>query len=269
MVSVSDCDCICSISVAKCEVIILKKIISILISIICALFALTSNQSKQIFETINSLIRKGDYENYIASDSTGEFAYGELPEYTNEAYITINNNEPFFTKSEWEGTYKFSELDTLGRCGEAVAIVGPETLAEEERGSIKDIKPSGWHTVRYDELIGSESEPGYLFNRCHLIMYALLGQESNVKENLITGTRYMNVEGMLPNEIQIVNYIEETGNHVEYHVTPIFVENELVARGVLIQAKSIEDETFKLNVFAYNVQPQIVIDYATGESYAK
>lgn len=247
----------------------LPKLVFKLLFLVFTLFIFITNSSNlpvgdYIKEQLLSLSSK-KYENTVTTDSTKIFDYDDTPKYEGDAYIELNNNIPYFTEFS-EGGYTFAEFDDLGRCGEAIAVVGPETLATEERGSIRDIKPSGWHTIRYDDLIGKEDEPGYLYNRCHLIMYALLGQESNVKENLITGTRYLNVEGMLPNEIKIVNYIEETGNHVEYRATPIFIENELIARGVLMQARSIESDDFMMNVFCYNVQPGIEINYKTGDS---
>ena len=241
-----------------------KFLVKLLILIIMAF--LGSLSFGDYISSFIASLNSDQYENVITTDKTGEFDFSEIPEYSGQAYIVLNDNKPYFSETK-EDYYTFAKLDDLGRCGEAIALVGPETLATEERGSIRDIKPSGWHTVRYDNLIGKEDEPGYLYNRCHLIMYALLGPHSNVKENLITGTRYLNVEGMLPNEINIVHYIEDTGNHVEYRVTPIFVEGELIARGVLMQARSVENDNFALNVYCYNVQPGIEIDYQTGESY--
>ena len=153
-------------------------------------------------------------------------------------------------------------MDKLGRCGVAFANIGTDTMPTEERGKIGQIKPSGWHTVKYDCVDGK-----YLYNRCHLIGYQLTAENANEK-NLITGTIYMNVEGMLPFENKVANYIKETGNHVLYRVTPIFKENNLLANGVQIEAESVEDKGkgILFNVYVYNSQPKIEINYSTGES---
>ena len=184
----------------------------------------------------------------------------------NIPYSVINNNIPTFTdeeKKQTEEYKKFSSLDSLGRCGTAQALIGVDLLPTEERGSIGMVKPSGWHTVRYDDLISDR----YLYNRCHLIAHSLCGENAN-EENLITGTRYMNVEGMLPFEMEVLDYVRDTQNHVLYKVTPIFKDDELVARGVQMQAYSIEDngKGISFNVYCPNVQPNIVIDYKTGDS---
>ena len=151
-------------------------------------------------------------------------------------------------------------MDTLGRCTGACALVGPETLPQEERGNIGMVKPTGWHTVKYAGIDGN-----YLYNRCHLIGFQLTGQGANEK-NLITGTRSMNVEGMLPYEDSVLAYVKGTGNHVLYRVTPVFEEENLLADGVLMEARSVEDPLVQFCAFCYNVQPGITIDYATGES---
>ena len=188
----------------------------------------------------------------------------DIPEYSGNSYVHVNNNIPFFTDEEPTTTSyeKYSELDTLGRCGAAIASIGKDIMPTEERGSIGSIKPTGWHTVRYEGIDGN-----YLYNRCHLIGYQLSGENANEK-NLITGTRYLNVEGMLLFENMVAEYVEETDNHVLYRVTPIFEENNLLASGVLIEAKSVEDNGvgIQFNVYCYNVQPGIEIDYKTGES---
>ena len=188
----------------------------------------------------------------------------ELPVYTGEAGIAINGNIPFFTTEEiTENVFEeYSELDDLGRCGVAFANVCRELMPTEERGSIGNIRPSGWHTVKYDQIADR-----YLYNRCHLIGYQLAGENANEK-NLITGTRYLNIEGMLPWENLTAKYVEETGNHVLYRVTPCYEGDNLVASGVLMEAFSVEDQGAGVcfNVYCYNVQPGILIDYATGES---
>lgn len=191
----------------------------------------------------------------------------EVPEYEGEPYVIINNNEPEFSEEDMStDSYEYySELDSLGRCGVTIANLGQDLMPTEERGSIGQVKPTGWHLVKYDNVDGK-----YLYNRCHLIGFQLSGENVNEK-NLITGTRYMNTEGMLPFENMVADYIRETGNHVLYRVTPIFEGTNLVASGVLMEAKSVEDEgeSICFHVYVYNVQPGIEIDYATGESWAK
>lgn len=187
-----------------------------------------------------------------------------IPDVSPDAYVTVNDNVPEFTEKELtEKAYEFySELDVLNRCGYAMACIGKELMPTQERGSIGQIKPSGWQTVKYDFVDGK-----YLYNRCHLIGFQLTGENANEK-NLITGTRYMNVEGMLPFENMVADYVKETGNHVLYRVTPVFDGNNLVARGVQMEALSVEDdgEGISFNVFVYNKQPGVEINYATGES---
>lgn len=188
----------------------------------------------------------------------------QLPEYSGKPYVEIDGNQPSFTGKDKtkESFEKYSELDSLGRCGVAYANVGKDLMPTEKRGSIGKVKPSGWHTVKYDIVDGK-----YLYNRCHLIGYQLTAENANEK-NLITGTRYMNVDGMLPFENMAADYVKETGNHVLYRVTPVFEGKNLLAKGVQMEAYSVEDEGDGIcfNVFVYNVQPGIQIDYATGES---
>ncbi len=188
-----------------------------------------------------------------------------LPSYQQMPYVTINQNQPYFTVASNETTAfeYYSPLDDLGRCGYCEACIGLELMPTEKRGSIGMIKPSGWQLARYDDIV----DGNYLFNRCHLIGFQLTGENANVC-NLITGTRYLNVKGMLPFENQTADYIKSTGNHVRYRVTPYFENQNLVATGVLMEASSVEDFGTGLlfNVFCYNVQPQIYIDYATGEN---
>lgn len=186
-----------------------------------------------------------------------------IPSYQGEPCIEINGNMPEFdaldlTKEPFES---YAPLDGYGRCGSAIALLGKELMPTTKRESIAHIKPTGWHTVRYDDLIKDK----YLFNRCHLIAYMLAGENDN-KQNLVTGTRYLNVEGMLPFEDLVKDYIMETNHHVLYRVTPIFKDDELVCRGVLMEAQSIEDNRLQFNVFCFNVQPGIDINYQTGES---
>ena len=190
----------------------------------------------------------------------------DIPEFDGEtAYISINENIPFFTEDEIVViSYElYGELDGLGRCTTAIACVGVDIMPTEDRGSIGSVKPSGWQTVKYDFISGK-----YLYNRCHLIGYQLTGENAN-KLNLITGTRYMNVDGMLPFENMVADYVKETENHVMYRVTPMYVGNNLVASGVQMEAYSVEDEGDGIcfNVYVYNVQPGVEIDYATGENW--
>ncbi|KIR03296.1 DNA-entry nuclease (Competence-specific nuclease) [Lachnospiraceae bacterium TWA4] len=187
-----------------------------------------------------------------------------FPAYTGEAYVAINDNQPSFKKSDYKkkSFENYSELDSLGRCGVAFANVGIDLMPTQERGSISSVKPTGWQTIKYDIVDGK-----YLYNRCHLIGYQLTGENAN-KQNLITGTRYLNIDGMLSFENMVADYVKETKNHVLYRVTPVFVGDELVARGVQMEGWSVEDEGEGIcfNVYAYNVQPGITIDYQTGES---
>lgn len=181
-----------------------------------------------------------------------------------KAYTVLNENVPEFSDSELtdQSFEMYSELDSLGRCGVAYASIGQDLMPTEERGSIGQVRPSGWHTVKYDWVDGK-----YLYNRCHLIGYQLTAENAN-PQNLITGTRYLNTEGMLPFENMVADYIRETGNHVLYRITPVFDGDNLVASGVQMEAKSVEDEGegILFNVYCYNVQPGVTIDYATGES---
>ncbi len=188
----------------------------------------------------------------------------DIMTYAGEPYIVINDNVPFFEESDYttEAFESYSPLDSLGRCGTAFASIGQELMPTEKRGSIGQVKPSGWQTAKYDFVDGK-----YLYNRCHLIGFQLTAENANEK-NLITGTRYMNVDGMLPFENMVADYIKETNNHVLYRVTPVYEGNNLVASGVLMEAASVEDngEGILFNVYCYNVQPGVAIDYATGSS---
>lgn len=204
----------------------------------------------------------------VSSSVTSETAVTleNLPPFSGTPYVVLTDNQPLFSSADrTTESYEFySELDALGRCGVTVACVGQDIMPTEERGSIGQVKPTGWHTVKYDWVDGR-----YLYNRCHLIGFQLTGENANVC-NLITGTRYLNVDGMLPFENLVADYVKETGNHVLYRVTPIFVGDELVARGVEMEGYSVEDEGEGVcfHVYCYNSQPGVVIDYATGESRA-
>lgn len=189
-----------------------------------------------------------------------------LPDYCGTPYVEIERSRPGFTEEDWTETAfeTYSPLDQLGRCGAAYANICQELMPTEPRGEIGMIKPSGWRTARYDDLVDGK----YLYNRCHLIGFQLAGENAN-ECNLITGTRYMNTEGMLPFENMVAEYVDRTDNHVLYRVTPVFEGTELVARGVQMEAWSVEDRGRGVcfNVFMYNVQPGVEIDYATGESW--
>ncbi|MBQ6222978.1 MAG: DNA/RNA non-specific endonuclease [Solobacterium sp.] len=203
----------------------------------------------------DSIIDNYDIESFV----------DHIPEYTDESYITLNDDKPLFTdweKQEIKGIH-YSSLDDLGRCGPAIGLISLETLPKEERGPIGEVKPSGWHTVRYDSLI----EDRYLYNRCHLIGYQLAGANAEPR-NLITGTRYLNIVSMLPLENAVLGYILATGNHVLYRSTPIFEGDDLIASGVFLEAYSVEDEGEGICFFKYlyNIQPGVIIDYRTGDS---
>lgn len=196
------------------------------------------------------------------TDAAADLA--SIPPYSSSPYVELNGNIPGFSEADLttESFEYYSELDALGRCQTAYANIGQDLMPTEERGEIGQIRPSGWHTVKYDNIDGM-----YLYNRCHLIGYQLTGENAN-ERNLITGTRYMNVEGMLPFENMVADYINDTNHHVLYRVTPVFSGDDLVARGVQMEAYSVEDQGSGIcfNVFVYNVQPGIDITYADGES---
>ncbi len=200
-------------------------------------------------------------------EGTSAFSHREIPAYSGTPYTEVNGNKPYFTEAELttQSFETYSELDSLGRCGMAYANVGQDLMPTEPRGEIGAVKPSGWHLVKYDNVDGK-----YLYNRCHLIAYMLAAENAN-PQNLITGTRYLNVQGMLPFETKVCDYVKNTGNHVLYRVTPIFDGDNLLADGVLMEAYSVEDagEGICFCVFAYNVQPGIGIDYATGDNWAE
>lgn len=194
-----------------------------------------------------------------AQTDMASFAYDGKP------YVVINDNNPDFTEADitTASFESYGELDGLGRCTTAFANIGKDLMPAEKRGSIGEVKPTGWQTAKYDNVDGK-----YLYNRCHLIGYQLTGENANAK-NLITGTRYLNVDGMLPFENMVADYIKETGNHVLYRVTPVFSGDNLVASGVHMEAESVEDngDGILFNVYCFNAQPGIAIDYATGDSH--
>ncbi len=198
-------------------------------------------------------------------DTPSASTLDDIPPFTDQPYVVLGDNIPTFTEAEKAVTTSFEEyapLDSLGRCGVTYACIGRDLMPTEERGSIGSVKPSGWQTVKYDIVDGK-----YLYNRCHLIGFQLTGENAN-RENLITGTRYLNIEGMLPFENMVADYIKETGNHVLYRVTPVFEGNNLVASGVIMEGWSVEDngDGICFYVYSYNNQPGIVINYANGDS---
>ena len=202
----------------------------------------------------------------IQENTQKSYELTDIPAYAGNSFVILDDNKPAFSKKDRERTDAFetySDLDELGRCGVAYANICKELMPTEERGAIGMVKPTGWHTVKYDNVEGK-----YLYNRCHLIGYQLAGENANEK-NLITGTRYLNVTGMLKFENLVADYVNETNHHVLYRVTPVFEGDNLVASGVEMEAYSVEDkgEGVSFHVFLYNVQPGITIDYATGESW--
>lgn len=230
-----------------------KRILSLLV-VFCMMFSL-----------VGCVDIEGSTSSGGNSETITEININELPEFSGKPYTVVNDNVPDFSEDELtdDTFYSLSRLDRLGRCGVCYGVFGPETIARGERGSIGMVKPSGWQTARYDCVDGS-----YLYNRSHLLMWKMSGILDD-ERNLITGTRFMNVEGMLPFEEMVVDYIYETDNHVMYRVTPIFVGNELVARGVQMEAMSVEDRGADIcfNIYVYNNQPGFEIDYATGDSW--
>lgn len=252
------------------------KVWAVYVLFILALFAgawgLESFPEAQT-ELVNRIVNQT--ENTISVEASGETAQDnseqavisleEIPPFSGTPYVEINGNVPYFKETDYttESFENYSEMDTLGRCGTAYANVGIDIMPTEERGKIGSVKPSGWHTVKYDCVDGK-----YLYNRCHLIGYQLTGENANEK-NLITGTRYMNVEGMLPFENAVDDFVEATNHHVLYRVTPVYEGDNLVASGVLMEGWSVEDggRGICFCVYVYNCQPGVEIDYATGESW--
>ena len=238
-----------------------KKFLNILLILIVSLSVLSgcSAGENNFFNDLDITAQSAsDYVNYDLSN---------VPDYDGKAYVELNGNVPEFSESEKTSSESFEEygkLDSLGRCTYAVSCIGKDLMPTEKRGSIGSVKPSGWHISKYDFVDGK-----YLYNRCHLIGYQLTAENAN-ERNLITGTRYLNIEGMLPFENDVADYIEITNNHVYYKVAPIFEGNNLVANGVQMQAYSVEDngQGISFNVYCYNVQPGVAIDYATGDNQA-
>lgn len=224
-------------------------------------------QNKNYYYKVKAL--SGNAKSSFSTAKKGKIntvvSLSSIPSYKGSPYTTVNQNKPKFSKRMLNAdSYEYyPNLDSLGRCGITIACVGRDLMPTEDRGSIGMIKPSGWHTVRYDDLVDGK----YLYNRCHLIGYQLTGENANEK-NLVTGTRYLNVTGMLPFENEVADYVKSSGNHVLYRVTPVFKGSDLVCRGIQMEAYSVEDngKGVCFNVFCYNVQPGIKITYSTGDS---
>ncbi len=236
-----------------------KLIISLIVIVIAIIIGISQGTTNEVLQDIKTLL--------LGITETKTYDIGNIPEYNGKPYITINDNKPSFKEEDktTKSFEKYSNLDSLNRCGVAYANVSKETMPTEKRGRIGMIKPSGWHTIKYDNVDGK-----YLYNRCHLIGYQLTGENANEK-NLITCTRYMNTVGMLEFENKVADYVKETNNHVLYRVTPIFKENNLLASGAQMEAYSVEDngKGISFNVYVYNVQEGITIDYKTGASKLK
>ena len=240
----------------------MKKLIGMFVAIICVLVSFF--YSDDILNDVSSENVVDTQADTTIEQNNTNISIAEIPEYTDKIYIEINNNVPYFEESDYttESFERYSDLDALGRCGVAFANVSKETMPPDgdERGSISSVKPTGWEQAKYDG--------EYLYNRCHLIGYQLSDENAN-ELNLITGTRFFNVEGMLPFENKVAEYIKEnSNNHVLYRVTPVFDGDNLLATGVEMEAYSVEDQGQGVcfNVFVYNVQPGVTIDYATGQS---
>lgn len=252
----------------------IKRFVGVTLSLFFALLLVGCSNSTQASGIITPVTQiENQAETHLSKetlalneteDQINHLSLTDIPEYNGEPFVSVNGNVPFFADSDLttQSFESYSDLDKLGRCGVAYANVGRDLMPTEKRGKIGQVKPTGWHTVKYDIINGK-----YLYNRCHLIGYQLTAENAN-KENLITGTRYLNVEGMLPFENMVTDYVKETGNHVLYRVTPLYDQDNLVASGVEMEALSVEDngEGISYNVFVYNVQPGITINYETGES---
>lgn len=238
----------------------MKRNFSKIISLLLTILMLTACSE---FESIEQTVSKEKETTTQYTEIAHSESVSEVEPYTVFPYTVINNNIPEFEKTDYTKSFeKYGELDSLGRCTSCIANIGTDLMPTEERGAIGSVKPTGWQIAKYSNVDGR-----YLYNRCHLIGYQLTAENAN-PNNLITGTRYLNIEGMLPFENKVATYVKTTSNHVLYRVTPIFKDDELVARGVQMEAYSVEDngEGVEFNVYCYNVQPDIEIDYKTGNS---
>lgn len=238
----------------------MKRNFAKIISLLLAILMLTACSE---FENIEQTVSEEKETTTQYTEIAQSESVSEVEPYTVYPYTVINNNVPEFEKTDYTKSFeKYGELDSLGRCTSCIANIGTDLMPTEERGAIGSVKPTGWQVAKYSNVDGR-----YLYNRCHLIGYQLSAENAN-PNNLITGTRYLNIEGMLPFENKVATYVKATSNHVLYRVTPIFKDDELVARGVQMEAYSIEDdgEGVEFNIYCYNVQPDIEIDYKTGNS---
>lgn len=253
----------------KISISVISVILSLLFFFGCSANVIntTTNQSTFVSNTASTTSSQNSTENNITSSTTTELTFdiSLIPEYNGSPYVEINDNVPQFTESEITTSFEiYGDLDSLGRCTTAFSCIGKDLMPTEKRGEIGSVKPTGWHLAKYDFVDGK-----YLYNRCHLIGYQLTGENANEK-NLITGTRYLNIQGMLPFENEVAEYIKNTNNHVMYRVKPIFEGDNLLADGVQMEGYSVEDkgESISFNVFCYNVQPGVNINYATGDNSA-
>ena len=243
----------------------------LLLLIVLLVFALSGCEAQDLLltESTNSGSNRAAADTMTESRITEQVPTAAsalaVPEFSGEPYVVIHDNQPDFTEEEktTESYEHYSDLDSLGRCGVAEANIGQDLMPTEKRGAIGQVKPTGWHTVKYDNI-----DERYLYNRCHLLGYQLTGENAN-ERNLITGTRYLNVTGMLPFENQVADYVRSTGHACMLRVTPLFRGEDLIARGVEMEAQSVEDNTVSFHVFVYNIQPGIIIDYATGNSWTE
>ncbi len=248
-------------------------LISIILIGLVVVINLRKKSDYQSYTTNNTVNTSSNITSDISFDSSQSSAStciadpGSIPDYSGKDYIIINDGKPNFTDNDYKSIsgQKFSNLDSLGRCGTAVAMIDRSMMPTGKRGDIGEVKPTGWVQNKYAGVI--DSQPPYLYNRCHLIAYALTGENANEK-NLITGTRYMNATVMLPWEEKVMKYLDYSDNHVLYRVTPYFKGSELLARGVEMEAYSVEDNGAGVcyHVFIYNVQPGIMINYNTGDN---
>ncbi|MBQ8550186.1 MAG: DNA/RNA non-specific endonuclease [Clostridia bacterium] len=237
----------------------MKKLIALILSLLLCFSAVACGGTEPAGDDVSSTVSDTN-DASSGQPATGELDINNLPEYAGTPFVSLGKTTFTSDEKTTESFETYARLDSLGRCGVTFASVGKDIMPTEDRGAIGQVKPTGWHTVKYDCVDGK-----YLYNRCHLIGFQLTGENANEK-NLITGTRYMNVDGMLPFENMVADYVKETGNHVMYRVTPIYVGNELLCRGVQMEAYSVEDDGIDFNVYVFNVQPGVEIDYKTGES---
>jgi len=248
----------------KISILALLVAFSVVLMSSCSIFNDIKNEIKDFVSDIMGDDSTTETNAPVYVVVNGNFTYEDIPAYTGEAYVSVNDSVPFFTDDEKNTNVfeTYSKLDSLGRCGVAYANICKELMPTDDREDIGNVTPSGWKQVKYDFISGK-----YLYNRCHLIGFQLAGENANPL-NLITGTRYLNIDGMLPFENLVDDYVDETNNHVLYRVTPIFKGNELVCRGVLMEGFSVEDngESICFCVFAYNVEPGVIINYADGSS---